>query len=118
MLLIRDLHHMKFKIATRNCSKLFAISTLKLVYGCVTLVTRRCTCHNEDEVRLIAVFVFLHVCVIVARHGQLIGMSPCGIRASTFASMFVKEAVSLKQWLLSNTLLAQLANIQGSRNRF
>ena len=39
-------------------------------------------------------------------------------QSGTFASIFVKEAVSLKQWLLIYTQLAERANIQGSRHRF
>ena len=75
--------------------------------------------HGVDEVQVMRA-VFFTLCTIAARDIWLIitGTSPCGIGAGTFASIFVKDAVSLKQWLLIYTRLAEHANIQGSRRRF
>ena len=74
------------------------------------------THHDEDKEQVMRE-VFCPFCATAARCSWLIvtGTSPCGIGVGTFALIFVKEVVSLKQWLLIYTQLAEHANIQGSR---
>ena len=81
--------------------------------------TMACAHQDEDEAQVMRQS-FVPLCATAARRSWLIitGTSPCGIGAGTFASIFVKEAVSLKQWLLIYTQLAERANFQGSRHRF
>ena len=90
--------------------------------------------HGVDEVQVMRA-VFFTLCTIAARDIWLIitGTSPCGIGAGTFASIFVKDVVSVgrtrkysrkqasfsekRNWQ-SKTQLAERANIQGSRQHF
>ena len=90
--------------------------------------------HGVDEVQVMRA-VFITLCTIAARDIWLIitGTSPCGIGAGTFASIFVKDVVSVgrtrkysrkqasfsekRNWQ-SKTQLAERANIQGSRQHF
>ena len=75
------------------------------------MVTMARTHHVEDEVQLMrAVFCpFMCCCCKVQLANNYRSKS------LYFALIFVKEAVSLKQWMLIYTQLAEQANIQGSR---